>query len=70
MAAVAGATDVVLHIGTNDIAAGRSVDEITAGLQHFADRARGIGMRVFLTTITPSRTGAHGTRPPWPPGTR
>jgi lysophospholipase L1-like esterase len=58
----AGVTDVVLHIGTNDIAAGRSADEITAGLQRFAELARGAGLRIFLSTITPSRTEAHGTR--------
>jgi lysophospholipase L1-like esterase len=61
VAAVAGATDVVLHIGTNDIAAGRRADEIIGGLQRFAHRARAAGKRVFLTTITPSRAGAHGT---------
>lgn len=60
--AAAGATDVVLHIGTNDIAAGRSADEVIAGLQRFTDRAHAGGKRVFLTTITPSDAGAHGTR--------
>jgi lysophospholipase L1-like esterase len=58
---VAGASDVVLHIGTNDIAAGRSADEIVAGMVRFAERARAAGTRVVLTTITPSATGAHGT---------
>jgi lysophospholipase L1-like esterase len=62
VAAAAGVTDVVLHIGTNDVAAGRSAGEITAGLQRFAELARGAGLRVFLSTITPSRTEAHGTR--------
>jgi lysophospholipase L1-like esterase len=62
VAGAAGATDVVLHIGTNDIAAGRSAEEITAGLQRFAELARGAGLRIFLSTITPSRTEAHGTR--------
>ena len=61
VAAAVGATDVVLHIGTNDIAAGRGAAEIVAGLQGFAARARSAGKRVFLTTITPSDTGAHGT---------
>lgn len=56
-----GASDVVLHIGTNDIAAGRSAGEIIAGLVAFADRARAAGTRVVLTTITPSGTGPHGT---------
>ncbi|MHA6792373.1 GDSL-type esterase/lipase family protein [Pseudonocardia bannensis] len=61
VAAVAGVTDVVLHIGTNDIAAGRGAGEIIPGLVRFADQARAAGLRVFLTTITPSGTGAHGT---------
>jgi lysophospholipase L1-like esterase len=59
--AAGGATDVVLHIGTNDIAAGRGVADIAAGLQRFAERARAAGKRVFLTTVTPSEAGAHGT---------
>jgi lysophospholipase L1-like esterase len=61
VAAAGGATDVVLHIGTNDIAAGRSAADIAAGLQRFAERARAAGKRVFLTTVTPSAAGAHGT---------
>jgi lysophospholipase L1-like esterase len=59
--AAGGATDVVLHIGTNDIAAGRSAADIAAGLQKFAERARAAGKRVFLTTVTPSEAGSHGT---------
>ncbi len=55
------ATDIVLHIGTNDIAAGRAASEIIAGLEQFSEVTRGTGRRVFLTTITPSRTGPHGT---------
>ncbi len=58
---VTGASDVVLHIGTNDIAAGRGADEIIDGLVAFARHARAAGVRVVLTTITPSATGAHGT---------
>ena len=58
---VPGATDVVLHIGTNDIAAGRSGSEIVDGLVGFAGMARAAGKRVFLTTITPSTAGPHGT---------
>ncbi len=61
VAAASGVTDVVLHIGTNDIAAGRSAGEIIPGLARFADQARAAGLRVFLTTITPSVTGRHGT---------
>jgi lysophospholipase L1-like esterase len=61
VAAAEGATDVVLHIGTNDIAAGRTAVDIAAGLQHFAQRAKAAGKRVFLTTVTPSDTGPHGT---------
>ncbi len=56
-----GATDVVLNIGTNDIAVGRDAAAIEAGLARFADAARAAGKRVFLTTITPSGAGAHGT---------
>jgi lysophospholipase L1-like esterase len=59
--AAGGSTDVVLSIGTNDIAAGRSAADIAAGLRQFADHARAAGKRVFLTTVTPSETGAHGT---------
>ncbi|SHL19170.1 Lysophospholipase L1 [Pseudonocardia thermophila] len=62
VAAAAGVTDVVLNIGTNDLAAGRSAAEVIAGLQAFADRARAAGKRVLLSTITPSTTGPHGTR--------
>jgi lysophospholipase L1-like esterase len=58
---VPGATDVVLHIGTNDLAAGRSGPEIVDGLVRFAGLARAAGKRVFLTTITPSDAGPHGT---------
>jgi lysophospholipase L1-like esterase len=58
---VPGATDVVLHIGTNDIAAGRGPAEIVAGLVRFSDEAKAAGRRVFLTTITPSTEGDHGT---------
>ncbi|GAA1307551.1 GDSL-type esterase/lipase family protein [Pseudonocardia xinjiangensis] len=61
VASAAGATDVVLHIGTNDVAARRSAAEITEGMRRFAERARSAGMRVFLTTITPSDAGPHGT---------
>jgi lysophospholipase L1-like esterase len=56
-----GATDVVLNIGTNDIAAGRDAAAIEAGLVRFADAARAAGKRVFLTTITPSTAGTHGS---------
>jgi lysophospholipase L1-like esterase len=59
--AVAGATDVVVHVGTNDIATGRGAEELVAGLQLVAERARSAGKRVFLTTVTPSTTGPRGT---------
>lgn len=59
---LSGATDVVLHVGTNDIAAGRSAPEIVDGLARFSAAARTAGRRVFLTTITPSDAGDHGTR--------
>jgi lysophospholipase L1-like esterase len=61
VAGAVGATDVVLNIGTNDIAAGRDASAIEEGIVRFADRARAAGKRVFLTTITPSDAGAHGT---------
>jgi lysophospholipase L1-like esterase len=57
----AGSTDVVLHIGTNDIAAGAEAGAIVTGMQAFAERTRASGRRVFLTTITPSTNGQHGT---------
>ncbi|MBA3907271.1 MAG: hypothetical protein H0X35_11400, partial [Pseudonocardiales bacterium] len=63
VAEAVGATDVVLNIGTNDIAAGRDASTIEAGIAAFADLARAGGKRVFLTTITPSDAGAHGTPP-------
>jgi lysophospholipase L1-like esterase len=56
-----GATDVVLNIGTNDIAVGRDAAAIEAGLVRFADAARAAGKRVLLTTITPSTAGTHGS---------
>ncbi|GAA0931375.1 SGNH/GDSL hydrolase family protein [Pseudonocardia zijingensis] len=59
--AASGATDVVLHIGTNDLAAGRSGADVVAGLQRYAEHARAAGKRVFLTTVTPSLAGPHGT---------
>jgi lysophospholipase L1-like esterase len=61
VASVPGAADVVLHIGTNDLAAGRDAGEIVSGLIDYADRVRADDRRVFLTTVTPSRAGAHGT---------
>ncbi len=61
VAAAVGATDVLLNIGTNDIAAGRDAAAIEAGLARFAEAARAAGKRVFLTTITPSAVGDHGT---------
>jgi lysophospholipase L1-like esterase len=61
VSAAGGATDIVLSIGTNDIAAGRSAPDIAAGLRRFTERARAAGKRVFLTTVTPSEAGAHGT---------
>ena len=61
VAGAAGVTDVVLHIGTNDIAAGRGADAIVDGMKQFAERTHAGGRRVFLTTITPSTNGAHGT---------
>lgn len=52
-------TDVILHAGTNDLAAGADSDSVVAGMVRFTDRARRAGLRVFLTTITPASTGKH-----------
>jgi lysophospholipase L1-like esterase len=57
-----GVTDVVLHIGTNDIAVGHNATEVVGGLTAYVARARAEGRRIYLTTITPSAAGAHGTR--------
>ncbi|BBF99457.1 MULTISPECIES: GDSL-type esterase/lipase family protein [Pseudonocardia] len=54
---LAGIRDVILLIGTNDLAAGAGEGELVAGLQAFADRARASGLRVFLSTIPPSTSG-------------
>lgn len=57
VAAVPGVRDVVLLVGTNDLAAGAAGGDLVAGLQGFAQRARAAGLRVFLTTIPPSASG-------------
>lgn len=62
VARAAGVSDVLLHIGTNDIAAGRGAPAIVDGLVRFTERAHRAGLRVLLTTVTPSSAGAHGTR--------
>ena len=49
-----GVTDVILEIGNNDIAKGKSAVEITDGLTRFARDVRARGINVFLTTVTPS----------------
>jgi lysophospholipase L1-like esterase len=54
-------TDVILHAGTNDMAAGAKSQDIISGLIRFTERAHNAGLRVFLTTVTPANTGAHGT---------
>ncbi|WP_214401214.1 GDSL-type esterase/lipase family protein [Pseudonocardia lacus] len=59
--APSGATDVVLHIGTNDIAVGHNAIEVVDGLRKYVARVRAEGRRIYLTTITPSAAGAHGT---------
>lgn len=57
VAAVPGVRDVILLVGTNDLAAGAGADEVVAGLRAFAARARDTGLRVFLSTIPPSASG-------------
>lgn len=54
-------TDVVLHAGTNDLAAGAKPRDVISGMIRFTERAHNAGLRVFLTTITPANTGTHGT---------
>lgn len=54
-------TDVVLHAGTNDLAAGAAPQDVISGMVRFTERARNAGLRVFLTTITPADTGKHGS---------
>lgn len=56
-----GARDVLLQVGTNDIDDGAGSGEIVAGLREFADRSRGAGLRVLLSTIPPSTVGERGT---------
>lgn len=56
-----GVTDVILHAGTNDLAAGASSGSVISGMERFTDRAHQAGLRVFLTTITPASTGKHSS---------
>ena len=56
----AGAGDVILEIGNNDIKQGRSAQQIIDGLTRFAGAAKARGVRVFLTTITPTNPGMAG----------
>ncbi|WP_197519792.1 GDSL-type esterase/lipase family protein [Pseudonocardia sp. HH130630-07] len=57
VARVPGVRDVVLLIGTNDLAAGAGAGELESGLRSFAERARAAGLRVFLATVPPSTSG-------------
>ena len=56
-----GVTDVILHDGTNDVAAGVGARDVIDGMVRFTERAHGAGLRVFLTTLTPAQSGPHGT---------
>jgi lysophospholipase L1-like esterase len=56
-----GATDVILEIGNNDLAQGRTSAEIEAALTDFVTAAHARGLRVFLTTITPAIGNNYGT---------
>jgi lysophospholipase L1-like esterase len=56
----AGATDVILEIGNNDIRQGRSAQEIINGMSRFAEEAKARGLRVFLATVTPATPGTPG----------
>ncbi|MBN9736167.1 SGNH/GDSL hydrolase family protein [Pseudonocardia sp. P1] len=57
VAPVPGVRDVLLLIGTNDLAAGADADGLQEGLREFAERTRESGLRVVLTTIPPSTSG-------------
>lgn len=50
---LAGVTDVVLQIGTNDLTAGRPAAEIIADLTEIASRLRERGLRIIAATIVP-----------------
>ena len=56
VASNAGVTDVILHEGTNDIGlrSARNAKTVIAGLKRFASDAHTYGLRVFVTTITPT----------------
>ncbi len=57
VAAHAGVSDVILHAGTNDIyfkSPLRTTASMISGLRRFADEAHKLGLRVFVTTITPA----------------
>jgi lysophospholipase L1-like esterase len=56
----AGAGDVILEIGNNDIKQGRSAQQIIDGLTRFTGAVKARGVRVFLTTITPANPGMAG----------
>jgi len=56
-----GVTDVILHVGTNDVAAGVGARDVIDGMVRFSERAHNAGLRVFLTTLTPAVSGPHGT---------
>ena len=60
----AGVTDVILHEGTNDIGLKqptRTSRQIIAGMQRFAAQAHANGLRVFVTTITPTTYRPYST---------
>ncbi|KAB8141039.1 hypothetical protein F8S13_21205 [Chloroflexia bacterium SDU3-3] len=48
-----GVRDLIIHIGSNDLRAGASADQLIAALQQLATRARGVCRRVLGTTILP-----------------
>lgn len=61
VAEVPGATDVVLHIGTNDPPPGAADGRSSTARPLVHRPGPGRGEAVFLTTITPSDAGPHGT---------
>ena len=70
VAAAAGATGVVLHVGTNDIAVGRSAAEIIDGYVRYTELAREAGRSVLPDDHHPVRPGRpRDARGRWPSAT-
>jgi lysophospholipase L1-like esterase len=53
LAAQPGATDLILHIGSNDLRAGAKAETIIEGFKEIVQNARTVYQKVFGTTILP-----------------